>query len=74
MSASTALLDLLVSGIDRVLPEASEVRRTLHRKPFVSGEEGPTRDAMTRKVRAAAERHILRSSPEIRSRTPLTLS
>ena len=46
MSASTALLDLLVSGIDRVLPEASEVRLTLHRKPSVSGEEGPTRDSL----------------------------
>lgn len=50
MTSSGDLLDLLVSGIDHALPKAREVRRTLHRRPFVGGEEGPTREALHRQL------------------------
>ena len=46
MTSPTDLLDLLITGIDRVLPDAQEVRRTLHRRPELGGEEDATRGTL----------------------------
>ncbi|MFT3887537.1 MAG: M20 family metallopeptidase [Arachnia sp.] len=38
------LLNALVAGIDRALPDAVALRREIHADPHLSGEEEPTRD------------------------------
>ncbi len=45
----SALLDLLLAGIDHALPAANELRRQVHANPRLGGDEDPTADA----VRAA---------------------
>lgn len=44
---SETLLRVLTAGIERLLPEAAQLRRAIHADPQLSGEEGPTRDLLT---------------------------
>lgn len=44
---SEKLLTELTTGIERLLPEAAQLRRAIHANPQLSGEEGPTRDQFT---------------------------
>ncbi|MFV0430358.1 MAG: M20 family metallopeptidase [Arachnia sp.] len=41
------VLDGLINGIDRVLPEAASLRRAIHADPHLGGDEGDTRDQIT---------------------------
>lgn len=47
---SAPLLHALKAGIDAVLPDAAALRRAIHVDPQLSGEEGPTRDLLTRSL------------------------
>ncbi|MBB1483799.1 amidohydrolase [Tessaracoccus sp. MC1865] len=43
-----SLLEELTAAVDGILPDAAALRRAIHAEPYVSGEEGPTRDRLVR--------------------------
>ncbi|MFD0866849.1 amidohydrolase, partial [Tessaracoccus lubricantis] len=47
---SAELLHALTARIDVVLPDAAALRRAIHANPYISGEEGPTRDRLVKSM------------------------